>query len=178
MADHKTGMFGTAPPLESAAGLEVTELKAEEIQVRPKRRANCSSFFLKVPSMLTTADFCRNVYLPQWPGCFHSCSKDIGIVAGFGKGPKPGKSTLQAANGMRSFHSRQCSSTRWWMHAPTSEVGLCARFGIELMLPGIRHLVMLLLSVRRTLCLQWVCYQTSQAWLWSLFSFLSSFSLG
>eukprot|EP00243_Klebsormidium_subtile_P011584 TRINITY_DN6625_c0_g1_i1.p1 TRINITY_DN6625_c0_g1~~TRINITY_DN6625_c0_g1_i1.p1 ORF type:complete len:178 (-),score=40.26 TRINITY_DN6625_c0_g1_i1:97-630(-) len=32
MEDGKGGLFTTAPPLESAAGLEVTELKAEEIQ--------------------------------------------------------------------------------------------------------------------------------------------------
>ncbi|GAQ82349.1 hypothetical protein KFL_001080250 [Klebsormidium nitens] len=44
MADGKAGLFATAPPLESAAGLEVTELKAEEIQEAFNKAASSSKF--------------------------------------------------------------------------------------------------------------------------------------
>lgn len=51
-----------------------------------------------------------------------------------------------------------------------SELGLCAHFGIEPILPRIRHLLMQS-CVHYACSLFVVCLLPSQAWLWSLSSF-------
>lgn len=67
MADGKGGLFATAPPLESAAGLEVTELKAEEIQVKVQDRWHLGNAIVESPQQRRRRFF--------WKSTFFLCTK-------------------------------------------------------------------------------------------------------